>query len=378
MDFKLVSDYAPTGDQPEAIAQLVGSIEHGSKHNTLLGVTGSGKNLHRSQRHRRPEPSDARAEPQQDPRGAALRRIQELLPGERRGVFRVVLRLLPAGGLSSGDGHLYRERPLDQRRDREDAAQHRGHAALGAARRGGGVERLVSLRLRQPRGFPRHGHHAEGRAGRQLQALPIQARRGALHPHRTRAGAGDVPRERRHGGHHGRLRRVRQPVLPRDVLRQRGGGHPVDRPRDGAAHPLARHPDALPHESLRHHEGTHPCRRAADLPRPGQTDRVLRAFGPPDGGPAHQAARGVRPRNDQGGWATAPASRTIRAIWTAGPPGRAPSVSSTTSRRTTCWSWTRATSRCRRSTPCSAATAPARRTSWSTDSGFRRPRTTAR
>ena len=43
MDFKLASDYAPMGDQPEAIAQLVGSIEHGSKHNTLLGVTGSGK-----------------------------------------------------------------------------------------------------------------------------------------------------------------------------------------------------------------------------------------------------------------------------------------------------------------------------------------------
>ena len=39
MDFKLVSDYAPMGDQPEAIAQLVGSIRHGSKHNTLLGVT---------------------------------------------------------------------------------------------------------------------------------------------------------------------------------------------------------------------------------------------------------------------------------------------------------------------------------------------------
>ena len=28
MDFKLVSDYAPMGDQPEAIAQLVGSIRH--------------------------------------------------------------------------------------------------------------------------------------------------------------------------------------------------------------------------------------------------------------------------------------------------------------------------------------------------------------
>ena len=43
MDFKLVSDYAPTGDQPEAIEGLVRAIEGHSKHNTLLGVTGSGK-----------------------------------------------------------------------------------------------------------------------------------------------------------------------------------------------------------------------------------------------------------------------------------------------------------------------------------------------
>ncbi len=43
MDFKLVSEYAPTGDQPEAIAQLLESIRSGSHHTTLLGVTGSGK-----------------------------------------------------------------------------------------------------------------------------------------------------------------------------------------------------------------------------------------------------------------------------------------------------------------------------------------------
>ena len=43
MNFKLVSDFAPMGDQPEAIAQLVGQITRGSQHNTLLGVTGSGK-----------------------------------------------------------------------------------------------------------------------------------------------------------------------------------------------------------------------------------------------------------------------------------------------------------------------------------------------
>ena len=43
MDFKLVSDYAPMGDQPEAINQLVSSMKRGAKHTTLMGVTGSGK-----------------------------------------------------------------------------------------------------------------------------------------------------------------------------------------------------------------------------------------------------------------------------------------------------------------------------------------------
>lgn len=43
MDFKLVSDYKPTGDQPEAIDELVRAINGHSRHNTLLGVTGSGK-----------------------------------------------------------------------------------------------------------------------------------------------------------------------------------------------------------------------------------------------------------------------------------------------------------------------------------------------
>src|SRR5215211_2719108 len=41
--FKLVSDYAPTGDQPTAIDELVRGIQAGKKHQTLLGVTGSGK-----------------------------------------------------------------------------------------------------------------------------------------------------------------------------------------------------------------------------------------------------------------------------------------------------------------------------------------------
>lgn len=43
MDFKIVSDFSPTGDQPEAIKQLVEGIQNAEKFQTLLGVTGSGK-----------------------------------------------------------------------------------------------------------------------------------------------------------------------------------------------------------------------------------------------------------------------------------------------------------------------------------------------
>ena len=41
--FKLVSDYKPTGDQPQAIETLTNAIKNGNKMQTLLGVTGSGK-----------------------------------------------------------------------------------------------------------------------------------------------------------------------------------------------------------------------------------------------------------------------------------------------------------------------------------------------
>ena len=42
-EFKLHSEYSPTGDQPEAIKSIVENFKNGKKHQTLLGVTGSGK-----------------------------------------------------------------------------------------------------------------------------------------------------------------------------------------------------------------------------------------------------------------------------------------------------------------------------------------------
>ena len=43
MKLKLISDFYPTGDQPQAIEQLTKGIESGESAQVLLGVTGSGK-----------------------------------------------------------------------------------------------------------------------------------------------------------------------------------------------------------------------------------------------------------------------------------------------------------------------------------------------
>ena len=45
MEFKLHSEYKPTGDQPQAIEKLANGIIEGKKCQTLLGVTGSGKTV---------------------------------------------------------------------------------------------------------------------------------------------------------------------------------------------------------------------------------------------------------------------------------------------------------------------------------------------
>ena len=48
-NFKLISDFKPTGDQPQAIEKLTKGILAGEKHQVLLGVTGSGKTFSISQ-----------------------------------------------------------------------------------------------------------------------------------------------------------------------------------------------------------------------------------------------------------------------------------------------------------------------------------------
>ncbi len=85
--------YQPAGDQPQAIDKLVGGLSDGLAHQTLLGVTGSGKTFSIAnviQRVQRPTMVLAHNKTLAAP---ALRRVPRVLPAQRGGIFRFVLRL---------------------------------------------------------------------------------------------------------------------------------------------------------------------------------------------------------------------------------------------------------------------------------------------
>ena len=136
----------------------------------------------------------ARAE--QDARRAALRRVQELLPRQRGRVFRLLLRLLPAGSLYPAHRHLYREGFLDQRADRPHAPLCDARAA-GARRRH--HRRVGVLHLRYRLGRDLFGDDLLAEEGRQDRAAPADRRSGraAIQAH---AGflARHLPGARRH------------------------------------------------------------------------------------------------------------------------------------------------------------------------------------
>ncbi len=154
------------------------------------------QDLHHGQGDRGDAAPRAGAGAEQDAGGAALWRVQELLPRQRGGVFRLLLRLLPAGSLYPAHRHLYREGFLDQRADRP-------HAPLGDARAAGARRRhhrrVGVLHLRYRLGRDLFGDDLLAEEGRHDRAAPADRRSGraAIQAH---AGflARHLPGARRH------------------------------------------------------------------------------------------------------------------------------------------------------------------------------------
>ena len=125
---------------------------------------GNGKTMTMAQRHREVREADARASPQQDARGAALRGDQAALPAQRGRVLHLVLRLLPARSVRPDDRHVHREGRVDQRGHRPAAAA-RDVEPHGARRRDHRRHGERDLRPRRSGVIPRaDGHAHAGRA----------------------------------------------------------------------------------------------------------------------------------------------------------------------------------------------------------------------
>ena len=178
-----------------------------------------GQDLHHGQGDRGDPAPGADPRAQQDAGGAALRRVQELLSRQRGRVFRLLLRLLPAGGLRPAHRHLYREGIRHQRADRPHAPR-RDPRGAGARRRHHRRLGLLHLRHRLGRDLYRDDLLAEARrqgrpapAHRRPRRAAVQALAG------RRFLARPVPRARRHD--RDVPRPLRGPRLADRLLRRR-------------------------------------------------------------------------------------------------------------------------------------------------------------
>ena len=308
-EFQLVAPYEPAGDQPQAIEKLVEGFRQGRPHQTLLGVTGTGKTFTMANVIAQLGKPTLVLSHNKTLAAQLYKEFKELLPAQRRPLLRQLLRLLPARGLHPPARHLHREGRLDQREHRPPAPGR--HQRPGQPRgRHHRRQRLVHLRPRLARATTRKmmvrlkGETID-RDELLLRLVDIQYERN------------DVAFER------GKFR-VRGDVvevwpayeefgLPHRAVRRRGRDPRHHQPADRRGHRDAGRAVHLPGQALRHARGARsrrPSRRSSRSWTSGSSCSRSRAS---------CSKRSGWPRGRATTWrccwrsATAPASRTTPA-----------------------------------------------------------------
>ena len=105
--FKLVTDFQPQGDQPQAIEKLSEGIEKGLRHQVLLGVTGSGKTFTMANVVERVQRPTIVISHNKTLAAQLFTEFKTLFARECDPLLRELLRLLPAGGLCCADRHVH-------------------------------------------------------------------------------------------------------------------------------------------------------------------------------------------------------------------------------------------------------------------------------
>ena len=105
-EFKLKAPYKPTGDQPQAIAELVKGFKEGNQCQTLLGVTGSGKTFTMANVIQQLQKPTLVIAHNKTLAAQLYGEFKEMFP-ENAVEYCLLLRLLPAGSLCSVIRHIH-------------------------------------------------------------------------------------------------------------------------------------------------------------------------------------------------------------------------------------------------------------------------------
>ncbi len=218
--------------------------------------------------------------------------FREFFPAQRGRVLRLLLRLLPAGGVRPAGRPLHREGQLAERRHRP-APPRSDLEPPPAPRHGHRRVRLLHLRPRLAGGVREARRLPHGRRGDRPRRDAAEADRHPVRPQRHAARPRPLP---------GQGRRDRDPAgvlrdrLPDLDVRGRGGADHALRPAHRRGVREARHDHRLPGDPVRHLEADDRARAGRDPARAGAAGGALRepgadARGAPDP-PAHRVRHG--------------------------------------------------------------------------------------
>ena len=372
--FEVVTDMVPAGDQPQAIAEMEKRIRSGAEDTVLLGATGTGKTATVAWLAERLQRPVLVMLPNKTLAAQFANELREMLPRNAVEYFVSYYDYYqPEAYVPQTDTYIEKDSSIN------DEVERLRHSATNSllTRRDTIVVASVSCiyGLGTPQEYvdrmlqaPRRRHDRPGRAAAQAGRHAVRPQRPGLHPRH-------VPGPRRHHRGHPGLRGAGRP--DRDVRRR-------DRAADDAA-PADRRGDQrgrravhLPGHALRRRAGAD---GAGDRRHRGRARRAARRAGARRASCSRRSGCGCAPPTTSrccARWAAARASRTTRGTSTAARPAARRTRCSTTSPRTSCWSSTSRTTRCRRSAPCTRATCPASGSWSSTGSGCRARSTTGR
>ena len=294
----LFPTYQPAGDQPQAIAKLTEGVLSGAKHQTLVGVTGSGKTFTVANVIRRLDKPTLVISHNKTLAAQLYAEFKSFFPRQRRRVFRQLLRLLPARGLHSAHRHLHREGFQRQRGDRAAAALDDEFAcSRGAtwssspASRASTASAARKITRRSSAGASRACRLSRDQFLCRLVDLQYDAQR-----HRFRARP--IPRARRRG-------RICARPGPRTALRIEFFGDEIERitrfePLTGEKTETLAIDRHFPGQAIRHAGDEDQAGHAGHSRGIGRAHRLFREARQIARGPAHQDAHRIRSGNDGG------------------------------------------------------------------------------